>query len=69
VLELLGVGLSRSDGGWLLHRVCARLDRSGLVVVVSSRAEERKALLDVISARVIATEGRAWVDGVPAMPF
>jgi len=67
VLELLGVGVPRFDGGWLLHRVCARFDRSGLVIVRSSRAEERKALFDVISARAIADEGRVWVDGVPAM--
>ena len=67
MLELLGVGVPRSDGGWLLHRVCARFDRSGLVLVVSSRPEERKALFDVISARAIANEGRVWVDGVPAM--
>ena len=59
--------MPRSDGGWLLHRICARFDRSGLVVVVSSRAEERKTLFDVIAARAIATEGRVWVNGVPAM--
>src|SRR5215475_5870477 len=67
MLELLGVGVPRSDGGWLLHRVCARFERSGLVLVISSRTEERKALFDVISARAIASEGRVWVDGVPAM--
>jgi len=24
MIELLGVGAPREDGGWLLHRVCAR---------------------------------------------
>ncbi len=68
MLELLGVGVPRPDGGWLLHRVCARLERSGVVAVVSGRPEERRTLLDAIAGRVIASEGRVWVDGVPSMP-
>jgi len=67
VLELLGVGVPRPEGGWLLHRLCARSERPGLVAVVSQRPDERKSLLDVIGGHAIATEGRVWVDGVPSM--
>jgi phosphonate transport system ATP-binding protein len=67
MLELLGIGVPRSDGGWLLHRVCARFESPGLVAVVSGRPEERKSLLDAVAGRLIPSEGRVWVDGVPCM--
>jgi ABC-type phosphate/phosphonate transport system ATPase subunit len=67
MLELLGVGVPRPDGGWLLHRVCARFERAEVVAVVSGRPEERKTLLDAIAGRVATSEGRVWVDGVPSM--
>jgi ABC-type phosphate/phosphonate transport system ATPase subunit len=67
MVEFLGIGVPRSDGGWLLHRVCARLEGSGLVLVLSARREERLALLDVAAGRLIPSEGRVWVDGVPSM--
>jgi phosphonate transport system ATP-binding protein len=66
MMELLGVGVPRSEGGWLLHRVCARFEGAGLVVVVSRRPGERRALLDTVAGRSIPHEGRVWVDGVPA---
>jgi hypothetical protein len=47
--------------------VCAEIESPGLTVVVSSDSEARSALLDVLSARVIPDEGRAWVDCVPLM--
>jgi len=67
VIELLGVGVTDARGRWLLHRVCARLFAGRMVAVVSSRPEERAALLDAVSARVVPEEGRAWVGGVPVM--
>ena len=67
MIELLGVGVARKRGGWLLHRVCADLESPHLTVVVSSEPAERNALLDVVGARVIPEEGRAWVDGLPVM--
>src|SRR5262249_28958263 len=67
MLELLGIGVPRSDVGWLLHRVSARFESPGLVAIVSERPEERKALLDAIAGRLVPTEGRVWVDGVPSM--
>jgi len=66
VIELLGVSVPRSAGGWLLRRVCVRLGHE-LTVVCSSRADERNAFLDVVAGRCIPTEGRAWVEGIPVM--
>ena len=67
MIELLGVGVARRRRGWLLRRVCVDLEAPCLTVVRSSDPDERNALLDVVSARVIPEEGRAWVDGVPVM--
>jgi molybdate transport system ATP-binding protein len=63
VIELLGVGVPREGGGWLLHRVCARIDPLALTAVVATDDPQRQALLDVISGRRLADEGRVWVDG------
>lgn len=65
MIELLGVGVPRENGGWLLHRVCARLSRGELAAVVSRRPEERLALLDSVTARLIPVEGRVWVGRLP----
>ncbi len=67
MLQLLGIGVPGSDGDWLLHRVCAKFEDPGFAVVVSSRADERKTLLDVVAGRLIPSEGRLWVDGVPSI--
>ncbi len=67
MIELLGVGVPRSDGGWLLHRVCATLEAGEVTVVLASRAEERQALLDTITGRRLPDEGRAWIGRVPLM--
>jgi len=67
LIELLGVGIPRPDGGWLLHRVCARLGHGQLTVVVSGVPEERLALLDAAAGVVIPVEGRVWVSGLPLM--
>lgn len=66
MIELLGVGVPRK-GGWLLHRVCARIPRAKIVAVCSVERAERMALLDAITGRAIADEGRAWVSGVPVI--
>ena len=63
MIELLGVGVPRDEGGWLLHRVCARIAPQALTVIVSREPPERQALLDVISGRRLPDEGRVWVDG------
>lgn len=67
MIELLGIGVTDGQDGWLLHRVCARLFAGRLVAVVSRRAEERAALLDAVAGRMVPQEGRAWVGGVPVM--
>ncbi len=67
MIELLGIGVPDPAGGWLLRRVGVRMGRE-LVIVVSARAEERRALLDTIAGRVVPYEGRAWVGGVPVTP-
>src|SRR5262249_10848956 len=67
MLQLLGIGVPGSDGDWLLHRVCAKFEDPGLAAVVSSRVDEPKALLDVVAGRLIPSEGRLWVDGVPSI--
>ncbi len=68
MIELLGVGVPGNDGGWLLHRVCARLAAGSVTAVVSGRPRERHALLDVVTARRIPDEGRVWVRGTALMP-
>jgi ABC-type ATPase involved in cell division len=68
VIELLGVGVRRAGGGWLLHRVCTTLEAGDLTVVLSTAPEERLALLDAISGRRVPDEGRVWVGRAPLMP-
>jgi phosphonate transport system ATP-binding protein len=65
MIELLGVGAPREDGGWRLHRVCASFRRGEVTLVVSHLPEERDALLDAVAARIVPEEGRVWVDRVP----
>jgi len=65
MIELLGVGAPREDGGWRLHRVCASFRRGEVTLVVSHLPEERDALLDAVAARIVPEEGRVWVDHVP----
>jgi ABC-type phosphate/phosphonate transport system ATPase subunit len=65
VIELLGVGASRENGGWILHRVCARFRRGEVALVVSRLPEERSALLDAVSGRIVPEEGRVWIGRVP----
>lgn len=67
MIELLGVGVPARTGGWLLRRVGIRMGRE-LAIVVSARAEERRAIFDVVAGRVIPAEGRAWIGGVPLTP-
>jgi ABC-type phosphate/phosphonate transport system ATPase subunit len=65
MIELLGVGAPREDGGWLLHRVCARFRRGEITVVVSRDPAERRTLLDAVTARIVPDEGRVWVNRLP----
>src|SRR3989442_14633143 len=65
MIELLGVGAPRQDGGWMLHRVCAQFRRGEVTLVVSRLPEERDALLDAVAARIVPEEGRVWVGRVP----
>lgn len=67
MIELLGVGVPRDDGGWLLHRVCLRLAPGAVTAVVAPDAAEGRALLDAIAGRVVPSEGRVWIDRVPLM--
>jgi ABC-type phosphate/phosphonate transport system ATPase subunit len=65
VIELLGVGAPRENGGWILHRICARFRRGEVALVVSRLPEERNALLDAVSGRIVPEEGRVWIGRVP----
>src|SRR5438552_9749096 len=65
MVELLGVGASREDGGWTLRRICASFRRGEVTLVVSRLPEERDALLDAVAARIVPEEGRVWVGRVP----
>ena len=65
MIELLGVGAPKPDGGWTLHRVCATFARGEVTLVVSHLPEERDALLDAVVARLLPEEGRVWVAHVP----
>jgi phosphonate transport system ATP-binding protein len=65
MIELLGVGAPREDGGWRLHRVCATFARGEVTLVVSQLPGERDALLDAVVARLLPEEGRVWVARVP----
>src|SRR5262245_35824166 len=65
MIELLGVGVEGGREGWLLHRVCTRLASSQVTALVSSQAEERWAMLDVLGARRVPGEGRTWIEGAP----
>lgn len=65
MVELLGVGASRKDGGWTLHRICASFRRGEVTLVVSRMPEERDALLDAVAARILPEEGRVWVAHIP----
>src|SRR2546428_5728103 len=68
MIELLGVGAPRQDGGWMLHRVCAQFRRGEVTLVVSRLPEERDALLDAVAARIVPEEGRGWGGRGPVSP-
>jgi ABC-type uncharacterized transport system ATPase subunit len=65
MIELLGIGVADDAAGWLLRRLCARIGRGVLTLVVSARPEERRAFLDAVSGRRVPQEGRVWVNGIP----
>ncbi len=65
VIELLGVGIPRAGGGWLLRRASARLEPGALTLVLSADPDERRALIDALTARLVPTEGRVYVAGIP----
>jgi phosphonate transport system ATP-binding protein len=67
VIEFLGIGVPDERGAWLLHRVCARFERSGLTAIVAARPDTRQAFLDAFAGRRIPVEGRVWVDRIPLM--
>lgn len=67
VIELLGVGVPRDNGGWLLRHVCASFDAGQVSAVLGRDPDERRALLDAASGRVVPPEGRVWVNHVPLM--
>jgi ABC-type phosphate/phosphonate transport system ATPase subunit len=66
MIELLGVGVKGERGGWLVQRLCARLER-GTVTAVAGSPAERAAVLDAVAGRRIPEEGRVWISRVPVM--
>jgi ABC-type cobalamin/Fe3+-siderophores transport system ATPase subunit len=67
VIEFLGVGIPDERGGWLLHRVCARFERSELIALVADRLDTAQAFLDAFAGQRIPVEGRVWTDRIPLM--
>jgi ABC-type branched-subunit amino acid transport system ATPase component len=67
MIRLLGVGVPRDGGGWLLRRLSARVRLGEVTIVVSADPACRAALVETISGRRIPLEGRVWVGGVPLM--
>lgn len=65
MIELLGVGAPRENGGWILHRICARFRRGEVAVVISRLPDERNTLLDAVAGRIVPAEGRVWIGRVP----
>ena len=67
MIELLGVGMPGRGGQWLLHRVCTRIDRGTLTVVVAGTPAESAAFLDAVTGQAIPRDGRVWVERRPLM--
>jgi len=67
VIEFLGVGIPDGRGGWLLHRVCTRFERSELIALVTDRPDTAHAFLDAFAGQCIPVEGRVWADRIPLM--
>jgi phosphonate transport system ATP-binding protein len=65
MVDLLGIGVPSRHGGWLLHRLSARLETGQLTAVVSREPRAKTALLDAVSGRLVPAEGRAWIRGLP----
>jgi ABC-type phosphate/phosphonate transport system ATPase subunit len=65
MIELLGIAMPASGGQWLFRRLSARVETPELIAVVSHEPDARLALLDVLCARRVPTEGRLWVSGQP----
>jgi len=68
MIELIGVGVPRSGGGWLLRELSTIFESGTLVAVGASTTAERLAVLDVVAGVRIPVEGRAWIDRQPLMP-
>jgi ABC-type branched-subunit amino acid transport system ATPase component len=67
MIELLGVGVRQGKDDWLVRNACARLEAGELTLVVSSRAAERRALIDAVAGKRVPDEGRLWVNHVPLL--
>jgi ABC-type branched-subunit amino acid transport system ATPase component len=67
MIELLGVGVRHRKGDWLVRNVCARLEAGELTLVVSSRPEERRAVIEAVTGHRVPDEGRLWVNHVPLL--
>ena len=67
MIEFLGVGIPDGRGGWLLHRVCTRFERSELIALVTDRPDTADAFLDAFAGQRIPVEGRVWTDRIPLM--
>jgi phosphonate transport system ATP-binding protein len=65
VVDLLGIGVASRSGGWLFRRLSARLETGELTAVVSREPGPKAALLDAVSGRLVPTEGRVWIRGLP----
>ena len=68
MLELLGVGIARRDGTWIVRGVSARVETPGVIVITGGDVDARRVVLDAIGGHVVPTEGRVWVSGIPVGP-
>lgn len=65
MIELVEIGVPGAAGGWRIRGIRGEITRGQVTLLVAGTRDERLAIVEAVSGRVIPTEGRALVTGVP----